>query len=112
MAHFFALIFSFAFIASSYLILKLLLIYELAALGALLLMIQPGFLVYSFEPMVDLPCSLLLVLAMQFYFRYRKSPNLKNLLWICLWIGLGMAMKYSILRSLNSIHVLLYTRLF
>ena len=96
LAHFFALIFSFSFIASSYLILKLLLICELAALGALLLMIQPGFLVYSFEPMVDLPCSLLLVLAMQFYFGYRKSPNLKNLLWICLWIGLGMAMKYSL----------------
>jgi hypothetical protein len=96
MANVIALLFSFAFIRSSYLILKYLLPQELAALGALLMMIQPAFLVYSFEPMVDLPCSLLLVLAMQSYFRYRNSPNRKNLFLTCMFTGLGMVIKYSL----------------
>ena len=95
-AQFIALLLSFAFIASSYLLLKELLSRELAALGALLMMIQPAFLVFSFEPMVDLPCSLLLVLAMRFYLKYRKNPCRKNLMWVCFLTGVGMIMKYSL----------------
>jgi len=91
-----ALILSFAFIGSSYLLLKSLLPQELAALGALLMMIQPVFLLFSFEPIVDLPCSLLLVLAMRFYLRYRKKLCLKNLIWVCFLTGTNMIMKYSL----------------
>ena len=97
LAHFIALILSFAFIGASYLLLKSLLPQELAALGALLMMIQPAFLLFSFEPMVDLPCSLLLVLAMRSYLRYRENPSQKNLLWVCLFTGLGITMKYSLI---------------
>lgn len=97
MAHLIALLFSFSFIAACYLLLKSLLSQELAALGALLMMIQPGFLDYSFEPMVDLPCSLLLVFAVLIYFQYRSCPNRKNLLLLCFVIGMGMAMKYSLI---------------
>lgn len=91
-----ALILSFAFIGSSYLLLKSLLPQELAALGAFLMMIQPVFLLFSFEPMVDLPCALLLVLAMRSYLRYRENPCRKNLVWLCFLTGTGMIMKYSL----------------
>ena len=95
-AQFIALMLSFAFIGSSYLLLKSLLPQELAALGALLMMIQPVFLLFSFEPMVDFPCSLLLVLAMRSYLGYRDNPCRKNLVWLCFFTGLGMIMKYSL----------------
>jgi hypothetical protein len=91
-----ALILSFAFIGSSYLLLKSLLPQELAALGAFLMMIQPIFLLFSFEPMVDLPCALLLVLAMRSYLRFRENPCRKNLVWLCFLTGTGMIMKYSL----------------
>jgi hypothetical protein len=91
-----ALVLSFAFIGASYLLLKSLLSQELAALGSLLMMIQPVFLLFSFEPMVDLPCSLILVLAMRFYLRYRENPCRKNLIWVCFLTGLGMITKYSL----------------
>ncbi len=93
-AHFIALIISFVFIGSSYLLLKSLLHRELAALGALLLMIQPGFLVYSFEPMVDLPCSLMLVLAMRSYFCYRKNPCRKNFI-LLVWPVMNLLGRFN-----------------
>ncbi len=86
-AQFIALIISFAFIGASYRLFKLMLHPELAALGAILMMTQPAFLVFSYEPMVDLPCSFFMIFAMRSYFLYREDPSRKNLLLICLFTG-------------------------
>jgi hypothetical protein len=95
--HGFALILSFAFLLACHCLFKRLLRPEFAALGVLLIMIQPGFLAYAFEPMVDLPCALLMTLATILYLRYREQPSVRLLTGICLLLGLGTAMKHILI---------------
>jgi hypothetical protein len=92
--HLLSLIISFTFVFTSYLLFRKGLRPEFAAIGAFLLMIQPGFVVYSFETMADIPAGLFIVLSAFAYLSYRKNESNGRLLLLCFVIGLGVAMKY------------------
>jgi 4-amino-4-deoxy-L-arabinose transferase-like glycosyltransferase len=95
--HLLALPMSYAFILAAYYFFRRTLREEYASLGALLIMIQPGFLAYAFEPMVDLPSAALLTLSVIIYLRHRKAPGNRSLFALCLVCGAGISLKNSLI---------------
>ncbi|OGV73060.1 MAG: hypothetical protein A3K19_00940 [Lentisphaerae bacterium RIFOXYB12_FULL_65_16] len=68
---------------------------EVSALGALLLLIHPGMLVYSFETMTDVPVALFAAAAVLCQLRSRGRDRWRDVIGICALLGSGIAMKYS-----------------
>ncbi|MGV7221351.1 MAG: glycosyltransferase family 39 protein [Nitrospinales bacterium] len=97
--HIFSVFISFLFIVGTYLLFRKGLRDEFAAIGTFLLMIQPGFVAYSFETMVDIPSGWIMILSIFIYLRYTKSKSNFHLILLCLLIGLGVAMKYPMILS-------------
>jgi len=92
--HVFSLMLSCGFILVSYFLFRRGLRPEFAALGAFLLMIQPGFIAYSFETMADIPAGLLMVLSVFIFLRYSKTQSKGQLILLCFLTALGVSMKY------------------
>lgn len=84
---------TFAFVLAVHALLRRTLSEEYASLGALLILTQPGFLAYAFEPMVDLPSALLLTVVIIIYLQCRNTPSTRNVLLICLITGIGISLK-------------------
>ena len=94
--HVFSLMISGGFILASYFLFRKGLRPEFAAMGALLLMIQPGFVAYSFETMADIPAGLFMILAVLTYLRYRKTRLNRDIVLLCFVTALGVTMKYPL----------------
>ena len=87
--HIFSLMISAGFILASYYLFRIGLRPEFAALGAFLIMVQPGFVAYSFETMADIPAGLLLLISVFIYLRYRKTRSNIQLILLCFVAALG-----------------------
>ncbi len=92
--HLFSLLISGGFILASYFLFRKGLRPEFAALGAFFLMIQPGFVAYSFETMADIPAGLLMIFSVFIYLSYRRAQSAGKLIFLCFVTALGVAMKY------------------
>ena len=97
--HIFSLMISAGFIYGSYLLFRKGLRPEFAAIGAFLLMIQPGFVAYSFEAMADIPAGLIMIFSVFVYLKYKKTQSNALLILLCFSIGSGVAMKYPMVLS-------------
>jgi len=98
--HLFSLFLSGLFVIGTYSLFRKGMRGEFAALGTFLLMIQPGFVAYSFETMVDIPSGLIMILSVLVYLRFRLSNSNAQFALLCLLISLGVAMKYPMILSL------------
>lgn len=73
--HVFSLTISGGFVLASYFLFSEGLRPEFAALGALLLMIQPGFVAYSFLAIADISAGLLMIFPVFIYLRDRRTQS-------------------------------------
>jgi hypothetical protein len=88
---------SIAFIVVSYLLFKEVLRREFAALAAILLVGQPGFLVYAFETMSDIPGALLSNIVLLFCLKYWNQNSGKFLILISTFSALSITARYPLI---------------
>jgi hypothetical protein len=87
---------SIGFIVVSYFLFKEVLRREFAALAAIFLVIQPGFLVNSFETMADIPGALLSNIALLLCIKYLEKNSRKLLVLVSIFSGLAVTAKYPL----------------
>ncbi|GEM_PF-3186950 len=88
---------SICFIGVSYLLFKEVLRHEFAALAAILLVGQPGFLNYAFETMSDIPAALLSNIALLICIKYWNQNSNRFLILISVVSALAITTKYPLI---------------